>query len=83
MCYDVGMTKLLEKAINELRNLPEEEQDAAADAMFAYMSSDERQYQLQSDQMAEVHRIQRTLRDGKTRLATNGEVSSFKKKSRL
>jgi hypothetical protein len=77
------MTKLLEEAINELRNLPEDEQDAAADALFAYISSDERQYQLTSHQIAEVRRIQRALRDGKTRLATDAEVAAFKKKSRI
>jgi hypothetical protein len=83
MCYDVFMTKLLEEAINGLRNLPEDEQDTAADVLFAYLSSDERQYQLRSHQIAEVHRIQRALRDGKTRLATDAEVSTFKKKSRI
>ena len=77
------MTRLLEEAINELRNLPEEEQDAAADALFAYITSDQRQYQLRPDQVAEVHRIRRALRDGTTRLATNAEVTALKKKSRI
>lgn len=72
MCYHaLHMTKLLEEAINELRNLSEDEQDAAADALFAYIASDERQYRLRPDQTAEVHRICRALRDGTTRLATN------------
>jgi hypothetical protein len=35
------MSKLLDEAIEELRNLPDDEQDAAADALFAYISSDE------------------------------------------
>jgi hypothetical protein len=77
------MTKLLEQAINELRNLPEDEQDAAADALFAYIARDERQYRLRPDQVAEVHRIRRALRDGTTRLASDAEVSALKKKSRL
>ena len=77
------MTKLLEEAINALRDLPEDKQDAAADALFAYMSSDERQYRLRPDQVAEVHRIRRALRDGTTRLATTAEVSALRKKSRL
>jgi hypothetical protein len=77
------MSKLLEQAINELRNLPEDEQDAAADALFAYIASDEREYQLRPDQIAEVHRIRRGLRDGTTRLATNAAVSALKKKSAL
>jgi len=77
------VSKLLEHAIKELRNLPEDEQDAAADALFAYMSSDERHYWLLPDQVAEVHRIRRALRDGTTRLATNAEVTALKKKSRI
>ena len=77
------MTKLLEEAINALRDLPEDEQDAAADALFAYMSSDERHYRLLPDQVAEVHRIRRALRDGTTRLATDAEVTALKKKSRI
>jgi hypothetical protein len=36
------MTRLLEEAISALRDLPEDEQDAAADALFVYISSDER-----------------------------------------
>jgi hypothetical protein len=77
------MTRLLEEAINALRDLPEDEQDAAADALFVYISSDERQYRLRPDQVAEVHRIRRALRDATTRLATNAEVSALKKKSGL
>jgi len=41
------MTALLDEAIEQLRELPEDEQDAAADALFAYIASDERQYRLE------------------------------------
>ena len=77
------MTRLLEEAISALRDLPEDEQDAAADALFVYISSDERQYRLRPDQVTEVHRIRRGLRNGTTRLATAAEVSALKKKSEL
>jgi hypothetical protein len=77
------MTKLLEQAITQLRNLPEDEQDAAADALFVHISRNERQYRLRPDQVAEVHRIRGALRDGTTRLATTAEVSALKKKSRI
>lgn len=40
------MSRLLEQVIEQLRELPEEEQDAAADVIFAYLASDERQYRL-------------------------------------
>ena len=77
------MSKLLEEAIEQLRELPEEEQNAAADVVFAYVSSDERQYHLRPDQIKEVRRIQKALRIGGTRLASDAEVSSLKKKSGL
>ena len=74
------MTDLLEQAIEQLRDLPEEEQDAAADVLFAYVCSEERHYQLRPHQITQVRRIRQDLRDGKTRLATNTEVSTVKKK---
>lgn len=36
------VTKRLEEAIELVRKLPEEEQDAAAEFVFVYLSSDER-----------------------------------------
>ena len=77
------MTKLLEEAIEQLRDLPEEEQDAAADALFAYISSDERHYALRPDQVAEVRHIRQRLRDGMTRFATSGEVATIRKRHAL
>jgi hypothetical protein len=44
------MTKLLQEAIKTLRKLPEDEQDAAADVLLAYISSDERQHGLRPDE---------------------------------
>ena len=44
------MTKLLQEAIETLRDMPEDEQDAAADVLLAYISSDERQYRLRPGQ---------------------------------
>jgi hypothetical protein len=74
------MTSLLDQAIEQLRELPEEEQDAAADVLFAYVSSEERQYHLRPHQITQVRRIRQDLRDDKTRLATDTEVSTVKKK---
>jgi hypothetical protein len=36
------MTMLLEEAIKRLQDLPEEEQDFAADIIFVYLASEER-----------------------------------------
>lgn len=74
------MMSLLEQAIEQLRDLPEEEQDAAADVLFAYVSSEERRYHLRPHQITQVRRIRADLHDGKTRLATDAEVSAHKKK---
>jgi hypothetical protein len=77
------MTNLLEQAIEQLRELSEDEQDAAADVLFAYVSSEERQYSLRPDQITQVRRIRQDLSTGKTRLATEAEVSAHKKKYSL
>ncbi len=77
------MSQLLEEAIETLRELPEDEQDAAADALFAYISSDERHYRLRPDQAEEVRRVRRNLESGQTRLATDGEVAASRTKSRV
>jgi hypothetical protein len=75
------MSKLLDEAIEQLRDLPADDQDGAADVLFAYISSDERQYGLRPHQVAEVQRIRRALRNGTTRLATNAEIAAAKKKA--
>jgi hypothetical protein len=77
------MSRLLDEAIETLRDLPEEDQDAAADVLFAYISNDERHYRLQPDQAEAVRRIRGDLKTGKTRLATEDEVAAVRSKSRL
>jgi hypothetical protein len=42
-CYAFRMTKLLKEAIEAIRQLPEEDQDAAAIAVFAYLTNSARQ----------------------------------------
>jgi hypothetical protein len=73
------MTKLLEDAIATVRTLPEEEQDAVADAMFAHLAGRE-DYRLTEEQIEEVKQIQQELHDGKLRLASDEEMASFWKK---
>ena len=77
------MSRLLDEAIETLRDLPEEDQDAAADVLFAYISNDDRHYRLQPDQAEAVRRIRGDLKAGKTRLATEDEVAVVRSKSRL
>jgi hypothetical protein len=74
------MTKLLEQAIAQVRDLPEEEQDAAADALFAHIAADHRRHRLTDEQIAEVKRIQQKLRDGTSHLLTDDDMAAFWKK---
>jgi len=48
------MTKLLEQAIEQLRELPAENQDAAAEALFVHMTSGNANYHLTDEQVKEV-----------------------------
>jgi hypothetical protein len=77
------MSQLLDEAIETLRELPEEEQDAAADALFAYISSDDRQYRLRPEQSERVRRTRSDLKSGTTRIATEDEVAAVRNRSRL
>lgn len=49
------MTKLLREAIEHLRALPREEQDSAAEVVFAFVSSDERQCRSLPRNLAQRH----------------------------
>ena len=76
------MTKLLEQAIAEARALSEAEQDALADALFAHVAGSNR-VRLSAEQVADVARIREDLRSGRTRLATDEEVTAVWKKCGL
>ena len=75
-----GMTKLLEQAVDQARELPEEGQDAAAEALFAHIAFRDQRHGLSLEQVEEVKRIRSRLRYGETRLATDEEVSALWKK---
>ena len=77
------MTKLLEQAVSQARQLPDEAQDRVAEALFAHIAAQDQYYRLSAEQIADVGRIQQRLRDGETRLATDDEVAAVWKKSGL
>jgi len=77
------MTKLLEDAIAEARKLPENEQDALAETVFAHIASSDVDYHLTEEQVEEVKRRQQALRDGTSRFATDEEVAALWKKCGL
>jgi putative addiction module component (TIGR02574 family) len=77
------MSKLLEDAIAEARKLPENEQDALADAVFAHIASSDVSYQLSDEQVEEIKRRQQALREGTARFATDDEVAALWRKCGL
>jgi putative addiction module component (TIGR02574 family) len=77
------MTKLLEDAIAQARKLPENEQDAVAEALFAHIASSDVSYRLTDDQVEEVKQRQQALREGKSRFATDEEMDALWKKCGL
>lgn len=55
ICYDAAMTRLLQKAFEQARQLPDEEQDAAAGALLDYLDH-MRDLRLTDEQVAAVRR---------------------------
>jgi putative addiction module component (TIGR02574 family) len=51
-----AMSKLLEQAVARVRELPEEEQDAMAEALFAHLIGNQVHYRLTDEQVEEVER---------------------------
>ncbi|MBV9111973.1 MAG: hypothetical protein JOY67_04035 [Hyphomicrobiales bacterium] len=71
------MTELLEEAIARVRQLPPEEQDNAATALFAMMSRRQRDYRLTAEQAEEVRRTREGLANGTVRLLTPEETDEM------
>ena len=53
-CYNGAMTKIMQEAIEVLRELPEERQDTIARAILDFASHDDGVYHLTDDERAEV-----------------------------
>jgi hypothetical protein len=75
-----GMSKLLEEAVEQARELPAEDQDAAADALFAQIANRDTRHGLSIEQVEEVKCIRARLQSGETRLTTDDEVAALWKK---
>jgi hypothetical protein len=72
------MTKLLEQAIAKARELPEAEQNAAADALLSVVYRDAASYRLTAEQVETVERTMREVRDGK--ISSDAEMAALWKK---
>ena len=73
------MTKLLQRALENVSKLSEQEQNAAAEALFAHIAGETR-YRLTDEQVKEVRRIRKNIRTGKAKLVSAGQMSKFWKK---
>lgn len=72
------MTEMLEKAIAELRRRPDEEQNVAAEGIFAFLTRDEPSRSvLTPEQVEEVRQTLEGLENGTERLATDEEVAAM------
>jgi hypothetical protein len=69
------MTKLLEQAIEEVRKLPESEQDEAAELLFALAEKAKGPYQLSEEELAAVEKGLAAAERGE--FATDEEMDEF------
>jgi len=77
------MTKLLEEAIAKARELPEADQDLAAEAVLSVVYKNAPAYQLTPEQVEQVKRIQKEIREGTARFASDEEMAALWKKCGL
>jgi ABC-type histidine transport system ATPase subunit len=77
------MTKLLDEAIAKARELSDADQDMAAEAVLSVVYKDTPRSTLTPEQVEEVKRIQQDMREGKTRFATDEEMTALWRKCGL
>jgi hypothetical protein len=71
------MTATLEEAIAKVRELPEEEQELAADLLMQVVQRNDAAYRLTPAQVEEVRQIEEALANGTERWATEEEVAAM------
>ena len=75
------MTKLLDEAISKVRDLPDSEQDAAADALLSVVYKAAPDFRLTDEQVEIVRRTRVDVRAGA--IATDPEMAALWKKHGL
>jgi hypothetical protein len=75
--------QLLDEAIAKVRELPEAQQDLAAEVLLSVVDQEEPTYRLTPEQVREVGRIQEDLRTGRATLASDQQVAALWKKCGL
>jgi DNA-binding PadR family transcriptional regulator len=71
------MTKDLEEVIERMRRWPEERQQDAAEILLEMEQQDSSSYRLTDAQAEEVARIQRDIREGKGKFATDEQMAAL------
>ncbi|MEI8275764.1 MAG: hypothetical protein WCG00_07215 [Hyphomicrobiales bacterium] len=77
------MTKMLRDVIERVRQWPEERQDMAAQVLLDLEAQQASRHHLTAEQIAEVQRIQRQVRDGTAAYASDEQMAAFWKKCGL
>ena len=77
------MTKRLQDVIERVRQWPDDRQDQAADLLLDLEAQQTSRYRLTPEQVREVQRIQKKVRDGTAEFATDEQMAAFWKKCGL
>lgn len=77
------MTKILRDVIERVQQWPEERQEQAASVLLDLEAQQTNRVGLSAEQVAEVERIQRQVRDGTAAFATDEQMAAFWKKCGL
>ncbi len=77
------MTKRLQDVIERVRQWPDDRQDQAAELLLDLEAQQTSRYRLTPEQVREVQRIQKKVRDGTAEFATDEQMAAFWKKCGL
>lgn len=71
------IAKVLKEVMERVQIWPEERQEDAARVLLEMERQDKSPYRLTPDQVKEVERIQRDVRSGKAKIATDEEMAAL------
>lgn len=77
------MSKLLQDVIDRVQRWPEDRQDDAARLLLDFEAQQTGAYRLTAEQVQQVERIQKQVRDGSMQFATDEQMDAFWKKCGL
>jgi hypothetical protein len=77
------MTQRRQDVIERVRQWPDDRQDQAADLLLELEAQQTSRYRLTPEQVREVERIQKQVRSGTAKFATDEEMAEFWRKCGL